>query len=75
MPGVDGNGTSGTRYRIVVRGRLSNRFASAFSGMVLEPGEGTTALVGDVADQAQLFGVLERVRDFGLELLRVEVGD
>jgi hypothetical protein len=42
--------------------------------MALEPGEGTTTLVGDVADQAQLFGVLERVRDFGLELLRVEAG-
>jgi hypothetical protein len=72
---VDGNGSTGTRYRIVVRGRLSDRFTSAVSGMTLEPGDGTTTLVGDVADQAQLFGVLERVRDFGLELLRVEVGE
>ena len=59
-------------YRIVVRGRLSQRFESAFAGMALEAGDGTTALVGPVRDQSQLFGLLERVRAFGLELLRVE---
>jgi hypothetical protein len=60
-----------TMFRIVLRGRLSERFASAFDGMTLEPGRGETALVGSL-DQAQLYGVLERVRDFGLELVRVE---
>ena len=64
----------GTCYRIVVRGRLSERLATAFSGMRLEPGEGTTALVGPVADQSHLFGLLERVHSLGLELLRVEAG-
>ncbi len=61
-------------YRIVVRGRLSDRFAAAFSGMSLEPGDGTTALVGLVSDQSHLFGVLERVHSLGLELIRVEAG-
>jgi hypothetical protein len=59
-------------YRIVVKGRLSERFESAFSGMALEAGDGTTALVGPVRDQSHLFGVLERIRAFGLELVRVE---
>jgi hypothetical protein len=59
-------------YRIVVRGRLSERLATAFAGMTLEPGDGTTSLVGPVADQSHLFGVLERVRSLGLELIRVE---
>ena len=59
-------------YRIIVKGRLSDRFATAFTGMRLEPGDGTTALVGPIRDQSQLFGVLERVRAFGLELVRVE---
>jgi hypothetical protein len=59
-------------YRIVVRGRLSERFASAFAGMALEAGQGTTALVGPLRDQSHLFGVLERIRAFGLELVRVE---
>ena len=61
-----------TSYRIVVRGRLSDRFASAFAGMTLEANAGTTALVGTVVDQSQLFGLLERVRSFGLELVSVE---
>ncbi len=59
-------------YRIVVRGRLTDRFGSAFSEMVLEPEEGATALVGAIDDQSHLFGVLERVRSLGLELIRVE---
>ena len=63
----------GTSYRIVVRGRMSERFASGFTGMAVEPCDGTTALVGDIVDQSQLFGLLERVRSLGLELLRVEV--
>ena len=60
-------------YRIVVRGRLSERLGSAFAGMAMEPGNGATALVGAVADQSQLFGLLERVRSLGLELVRVEM--
>jgi hypothetical protein len=59
-------------YRITVRGRLTERFASAFEGMAVEPGRGETGLVGEIADQAQLFGLLDRVRNFGLELVRVE---
>lgn len=58
-------------FRVVLRGRLSERFASAFDGMTLQPGNGETALTGSL-DQAQLWGILERVREFGLELLRVE---
>ena len=42
-----------SRYRIVLRGRLSERFESAFDGMALEHGPNRTVLVGDVRDQAQ----------------------
>ena len=61
-----------SRYRIVVRGRLSERFGSAFADMALEPEEGATALVGAITDQSHLFGLLERIRSLGLELMRVE---
>lgn len=61
-----------TTYRITVRGRLSERFVSAFDGMKLEPKNGETAIVGWIIDQGQLYGMLERVRDFGLELVRLE---
>ena len=60
-------------YRITVGGRLSERLASTFDGFAREAGEGETALVGVVRDQAQLFGALDRIRSFGLELLRVEI--
>jgi hypothetical protein len=58
-------------YRITVRGRLSERFVNAFDGMRAEQGEQSTCLIGDV-DQSQLYGLLNRLRDLGLELLGVE---
>ena len=60
------------RYRIVARGRLSERFASAFEGMTLEAGPSQTALVGEIRDQAHLYGLLDRLREFGIELVSVE---
>jgi hypothetical protein len=63
---------SPTRYRIVLRGCLSERFATTFDGMALKPGPDQTVLVGDVRDQAHLYGLLDRLRDFGIELVAVE---
>ncbi len=60
------------RYRIVVRGGLSDRFSDAFGGMTLHVADGLTSLEGDVRDQSELYGLLDRVRDLGLELVRVE---
>jgi hypothetical protein len=59
-------------YRVTIRGRVGERLASAFAGMRIESGEGTTMLVGEVKDQADLYGLLNRLRDFGLELVRLE---
>jgi hypothetical protein len=61
-----------TRYRISVRGRLTERLGSAFEGMALEPGQGQTGLVGMIRDQSHLYGVLDRVRSLGLELVSVQ---
>jgi AraC-like DNA-binding protein len=61
------------RARIIVRGRLSDRLASAFEGMTLVRHAGRTELVGKIADQAQLHGLLARIRDLGLELQHVSV--
>jgi hypothetical protein len=60
------------RYRIILRGRLSERFETAFDGMTLEPGPDQTVLVGDVRDQAHLHGLLDRLREFGIDLVAVE---
>jgi hypothetical protein len=51
---------------------LTERLGSAFEGMALEPGNGHTGLVGDIRDQSHLYGVLDRVRNLGLELVSVE---
>jgi hypothetical protein len=61
------------RVRISVRGRLSPRLASAFEGMTPCYRSGHTELVGQIADQAQLHGLLSRIRDLGLELEHVTV--
>jgi hypothetical protein len=63
------------RYRIVVRGRLSDRFGSAFDGFDVEPLRGETTLTGEVVDQAQLHGLLGRLRDLGIELVSVNAVD
>lgn len=61
-----------TRYRITIRGRLTERLGSAFEGLDLKPGTEQTALVGEIRDQSHLYGVLDLVRMLGLELVSVE---
>ena len=61
-----------TRYKIVVRGEWGEHFAAGFEGMDLKAEKGRTVLVGEVVDQAHLHGLLDRVRDFGLDLLSVK---
>ena len=56
------------RIRIKVRGRLSDGLASLFEGMTLVHGDDGSELVGEIVDQAQLHGLLTRIRDLGLEL-------
>ena len=67
-------------YEIVVRGELSEHFASTFlservglkPGQArVEPKDGTTAIEIDVIDQAHLLAILERLRDLSLEIERV----
>ena len=60
------------RYTVTVQGRLGERFRCTFPGVSIEPGPGHTVLVTDLFDQAQLHGLLSRVRDFGFDLLAVE---
>ena len=59
------------RYEIVVRGRLSSRYERAFDGARLLPHNGHTTLHADLVDQSQLYGLLNRLRDLGIELVSV----
>ena len=65
-----------TRYRIVVAGELSDRFAAAFDGMTMQCTGGHTAITGMVVDQSNLHGLLDRVGELGLDLVSVNaIGD
>jgi hypothetical protein len=61
-----------TRYRITVRGRLTERLGPAFDGLTLEPGHEQTVLIGEIRHQADLYGVLCQVCNLGLEPVSVE---
>ena len=60
-----------TYYEITVRGRLGDRLVDAFDGMTATPAAAATVLGGELADQAALYGVLERIESLGLELLDI----
>ncbi len=59
-------------YQLTVEGELGDEVSSAFGGMTLARGEGTTTLTGELRDQAELHGVLQRVSDLGLTLLETK---
>jgi len=59
-------------YEISIKGHLDNRWADWFEGMTITlDDDGNTRLSGSVVDQAALYGVLRKVRDFGMPLLSV----
>ena len=60
------------RYEIRIKALLDARWAAWFGGMSLTTERnGTTVLSGPVVDQAELHGLLQKVRDLGLPLLSV----
>lgn len=61
-------------YRIRVRGELDLQWSDWFGGMAIthDP-DGNTTLAGTLADQAALYGLLDKARDLGLVLLAVTV--
>ena len=59
-------------YELVVAGRIGTRVLGALEGLeVTSSSPEETKLRGWMADQAALHGVLERIRDLGLELTDV----
>lgn len=61
----------GTRYEIRVCGVLDEKWAFYFSPFLLAAGEKETILTGYARDQAELFGILLKLRDLGILLLSV----
>jgi hypothetical protein len=61
------------RYEIQIKGHLDSDWYEWFSGFAFahQP-DGTTLLQGQVNDQPALHGLLMRINQLGLPLLRVE---
>jgi hypothetical protein len=59
-------------YQLVVRGELDTRFELVFTGMELSQVEGTTVMTGKVRDDAELYGLVERIAELGLELVSIQ---
>ncbi len=60
------------RYEIRLKGHLDTRWAAWFDGLTLtHDSDGTTIIHGPVADQAALYGLLQKTRDVGLPLISV----
>ncbi len=60
-------------YEIRVKGNLDLRWSDWFDGFSITPvGDDETLLIGSVADQAALHGMLHKIRDLGLPLLSVQ---
>jgi len=68
----------GCSYRIRIKGHLDARWARWFVGLrahgleISQMPEGDTLLSGSGIDQAALHGILDRIRDLGLELISVQ---
>ncbi len=62
-----------TLYQIRVKGHLDPSRTRWFEGFEIELlAEGETVISGWVIDQAALHGMLNRIRDLGLELISVQ---
>jgi len=63
-------------YRLRVDGHLDDHWSPWFGDLSLtHEDDGTTSLTGVVADQAELHGLLTKIRDLGVTLISVEVID
>ena len=63
-------------YRLRVDGHLDQHWSPWFGDLTLiHEDNGTTTLAGPIADQAQLHGLLTKIRDLGVTLISVEVVD
>ena len=59
-------------YQIRVQGHLSARLAAWFEGLAIaNESNGEATLTGPVRDQAELHGLIARVRDLNLSLVSI----
>jgi len=72
---VERSGRAPVRYRIVVRGQLTERFTDPLEGVVIESAGIQSVLRVDVVDQAKLQGILGWLYEHGIDLVSVGPAD
>jgi hypothetical protein len=61
-------------YEIRIKGHLDESWTDWFDGMTIcHEDNGETLLTGSLPDQAALHGVLNRLRDLGIQLISVNL--
>lgn len=69
-PGISETRLPGV-YEICLRGHLDSHWLAELEGFELTIQNGDSCLTGRVADQAALYGLLRKVKDFGFPLISV----
>jgi hypothetical protein len=60
-----------TGYEIRIKGRLSDSLTGAFEDFTTSVQPAETVMRGELRDQAELYGLLDRIQALGLELIEV----
>lgn len=63
-------------YQLRIAGHLDQHWSAWFGNLDLaNEDDGTTSLTGAIADQAELHGLLTKIRDLGVTLISLTVVD
>ena len=63
-------------YELRIEGHLDEHWSAWFGDLDLaHEDDGTTSLTGAIADQAELHGLLTKIRDLGVTLISLTVVD
>lgn len=63
-----------TEYQLRVHGHLDQHWSTWFGHLTLtHEADGTTSIAGVIADQAELHGLLIKIRDLGVTLISLAV--
>jgi hypothetical protein len=60
-----------TGYEIRIKGRLSDALSGEFADFTAAVRPAETVMRGELRDQAELHGLLDRIQSLGLELIEV----
>ena len=58
-------------YEIRIKGRLSDSLSQSFEDFTSSVRPAETVMRGELRDQAELYGLLDRIQSLGLELIEI----